>query len=1194
MANKSVDQKILDLQVSLKQTLVELKKMTQEGTAGTAEYEKLRAKFQQIFNVTKQVENSINRSYGQTKNVEVYNKRLQSVVSTLNSVKTAQNQVTSAINKQGEAAKRNIKEEQALLRSSIKEGNARRTAALKEFEARQKSYRKRRIARQKQLLREEVAAEKKAIREKLQAEKAAAKEANRIAAQRERERLKAQNRGDFRGGLTGQFTPRAVGGALGSLVKYLGLYRALNVAAEGFTEITIGSVKQAIIFEKALANLGAVAGATAKEVQMMGKNALEVAGATKFTAEEIVGLQTELSKLGFTAEEVVASTKAIAFTAQALGSPLNTTAEQVGKVINQFNLLVEQAGYVGDVLVTAINNSALSFDSFSTAIQYVGPIAQNLGLTFEQTAGAMGVLADNGFTASRIGTGLRGILTELAKTSVDAEQSLRDLAEQHISLSEAVELVGKRNAAQLITLLKNIDALDEGTGKYYEAGRAFEAAAKQANTWSGQMEILTSNFREFQIQIGTTIAESDALLRVMDALFPKGAETARAFKAISEVGFQKFSKGANEVVDGASALDVALELLGISMDEYTEAVTDVAAARVSTIPGSTIMAANATKTMNAVNGLVDALSNESKERLRNTAIQEGQLLASSEYEEAVQSLIDSFNKGNVVNKEADELYESLGSRISELTAEIEKGMWISDEQKTQYEAAIKTLEGYQDQVNNTILSEQELADRRQKIVDNQSKEAQAEIERIKKDTKARIDAANELAKQEEAIAEGAEAKAAVEADRAATVRALYIGQAEAIGQLADTYKLVPELIEENVRASEKLARVLGSELISDVGSAYDNFIGQIKDAQDALENGIMSQEAYEDSVAELRDGFLETIGTFKSLFGTTPEVDKFFDNLVMGFDEASIAAKKTDEAVKESKKTFEDFVNEFKEDGYLDVIRDAFAALGESLDEFNKTQAMNTENRLRSELDAIKNRYDIEGEILRSQLDNQLITESQFRQKQIDLRKAQIAEENTIEGQIFEARKKQDKQDAILEGIEAAAQSYVEAFKAYEPLTALLVGSIGASIASVQTSAQVSAINQRKFYGKKFEDGGIVDGPSHANGGVPFTVQGRGGYEMEGGEFIVNKSATTKHRDLLERINASTLPYGRGGKMKFATGGMVGGINTDNSVDYLKVIAEASMSTATNTSKPVRAFVSKRDLVSDSSERRIRDRNDRV
>ena len=53
----------------------------------------------------------------------------------------------------------------------------------------------------------------------------------------------------------------------------------------------------------------------------------------------------------------------------------------------------------------------------------------------------------------------------------------------------------------------------------------------------------------------------------------------------------------------------------------------------------------------------------------------------------------------------------------------------------------------------------------------------------------------------------------------------------------------------------------------------------------------------------------------------------------------------------------------------------------------------------------------------------------------------------------------------------------------------------------------------------------MVEGPSHAQGGIPFTVAGQGGYEMEGGEFIVNKRASSMHRDLLERINNSVEPH---------------------------------------------------------------------
>ena len=252
------------------------------------------------------------------------------------------------------------------------------------------------------------------------------------------------------------------------------------------------------------------------------------------------------------------------------------------------------------------------------------------------------------------------------------------------------------------------------------------------------------------------------------------------------------------------------------------------------------------------------------------------------------------------------------------------------------------------------------------------------------------------------------------------------------------------------------------------------------------------------------------------------------------------------------------------------------------------------QNELDAEIDLIKNRYETEGDILKSQLDNQLITESQFRQKQKELRQAQVAEENSVERQSFNAEKKQDLNNAKADYLAALAQAFINEVLAGVPFPASAINALITSGASaISYAGQVAAINQRQFVPKKFAEGGMVNGPSHSEGGVPFSVQGKGGYEMEGGEFIVNKRASHMHRDLLERINNSYKVRPLQGKHKFATGGLVG-IEANESVDYLKAIAEATTSTAIGVSKPVRAYVADKDLRTDSTERRIRDRNDRI
>lgn len=64
--------------------------------------------------------------------------------------------------------------------------------------------------------------------------------------------------------------------------------------------------------------------------------------------------------------------------------------------------------------------------------------------------------------------------------------------------------------------------------------------------------------------------------------------------------------------------------------------------------------------------------------------------------------------------------------------------------------------------------------------------------------------------------------------------------------------------------------------------------------------------------------------------------------------------------------------------------------------------------------------------------------------------------------------------------------------------------------------------------------GGVLRGPLHRDGGIPFTVNGRSGFEAEGGEAIINKRSTAMFRGQLSRINQA------GGGVAFATGGVTG------------------------------------------------------
>ncbi|RZJ67684.1 MAG: hypothetical protein EOO50_05220 [Flavobacterium sp.] len=124
-----------------------------------------------------------------------------------------------------------------------------------------------------------------------------------------------------------------------------------------------------------------------------------------------------------------------------------------------------------------------------------------------------------------------------------------------------------------------------------------------------------------------------------------------------------------------------------------------------------------------------------------------------------------------------------------------------------------------------------------------------------------------------------------------------------------------------------------------------------------------------------------------------------------------------------------------------------------------------------------------------------------------------------------------------------AMSAYDAAFKPVATVASPALGAIYAGITVALGAAQIA-----KVAGIKFQKGGLARGKSHAQGGIPFTVAGTPGFEMEGGEAIINKRSTSKYRNLLSAINedGGGLAFSYGGQVptyRFANGGVTGNAN---------------------------------------------------
>ena len=142
---------------------------------------------------------------------------------------------------------------------------------------------------------------------------------------------------------------------------------------------------------------------------------------------------------------------------------------------------------------------------------------------------------------------------------------------------------------------------------------------------------------------------------------------------------------------------------------------------------------------------------------------------------------------------------------------------------------------------------------------------------------------------------------------------------------------------------------------------------------------------------------------------------------------------------------------------------------------------------------------------------------------------------NTVKdiASLFGEGSKQYKQvataQAVIQAIQAAQAAYVRGMEI--PFVGFVLAPIMAAAALAAGMANVRKINEAK---DKFSEGGVIQGNSHADGGVPFTVNGQGGFEAEGGEVIINKRSAKMFLPELSRINEAG-----GGRRLYARGGMI-------------------------------------------------------
>lgn len=147
------------------------------------------------------------------------------------------------------------------------------------------------------------------------------------------------------------------------------------------------------------------------------------------------------------------------------------------------------------------------------------------------------------------------------------------------------------------------------------------------------------------------------------------------------------------------------------------------------------------------------------------------------------------------------------------------------------------------------------------------------------------------------------------------------------------------------------------------------------------------------------------------------------------------------------------------------------------------------QEQLKDNLDSLTTNQEEELQIYKDKLENKKITEEQYKEKEEQLNKKYDIKEEQLRREAFNKEKNLQMLQTTINGAAAIIKTFA---------TLGFPAGIPASIAmGAVTAAEIAIIASQKY-----AKGGVLEGPSHANGGIltPFG-------ELEGGEGVINKNS---------------------------------------------------------------------------------------
>lgn len=479
--------------------------------------------------------------------------------------------------------------------------------------------------------------------------------------------------------------------------------KAAKLAAAAWGAVKIGqfvsdAVNTYADFDQAMANTAAICGATADDYARLQQVALDMGKATTKTATESAEALGYMSLAGWDVNESIAGLEPILRLSEATQMGLATSSDLVTDSLSALGLQVDDLGGYLDVVAMANNKSNQTAQMLMEAYIAVGGTMKNLHVPIQESAAALGVLANRGIKGSEAGTALNAVINNLTTGTGQAGKMMDKLGisafdsnGKFIGLAETLRVVDEatkdmteeqRNAA-LAALggKEHIDALNDLisglntttadgrsewealTDDLYNADGALSTmAATVTDTLKGAISIFGSAMDDMKIRLAQTFAPAakDAI-NAVSAVIPSITDRiAAAGNAFVEYALPKVEAFAQNCVPALEKVGGAFAAVGAVIVDHKDLFDTLGSLAITTI---NLIAEGIQRATPFVTALVDGLLTaiqvsadfankilsalDSVSRFRDELIAAAAVLVAFKAGQGIQSIINGFQMAQV-------------------------------------------------------------------------------------------------------------------------------------------------------------------------------------------------------------------------------------------------------------------------------------------------------------------------------------------------------------------------------------------------------------------------------------------------------------------------------------------------------------------------------------------------------------------